>query len=115
MEERTFVDAYGIAVFARWWPIGDPRGLVVISHGASEHSGRYDRFARALNAAGFAAVAIDHRGHGITGRATGPGIMGPPGGIAVVDDLHELRVAAEAEVGSGVPVFLFGHSLGSLI
>jgi alpha-beta hydrolase superfamily lysophospholipase len=115
MEEQTFVDAYGIEVFARWWTIADPRGLVVISHGASEHSGRYDRFARALNAAGYAAVAIDHRGHGVTGRVTGPGIMGPPGGIAVVDDLHELRTAAEAVVGAGVPVFVFGHSLGSLI
>jgi alpha-beta hydrolase superfamily lysophospholipase len=115
MEERTFVDAHGIEVFSRWWLIGDPRGLVVISHGASEHSGRYDRFARALNAAGYAAVAIDHRGHGVTGRATGAGVMGPPGGIAVVDDLHELRVAAHAEVGADVPVLFFGHSLGSLI
>jgi alpha-beta hydrolase superfamily lysophospholipase len=114
MEARTFVDAHGIEVFARWWTIDDPRGLVVISHGASEHSGRYDRFARALNAAGYAAVAVDHRGHGATGRSTGPGIMGPPGGVAVVDDLHELRAAAEAAVGP-VPVFLFGHSLGSLI
>ena len=115
MDERTWVDEHGIEVFARWWSIADPRGLVVISHGASEHSGRYDRFARALNGAGYAAVAIDHRGHGVTGRATGAGIMGPPGGTAVVDDLHELRTAAEAEVGARVPVFLFGHSLGSLI
>jgi alpha-beta hydrolase superfamily lysophospholipase len=115
VDERTWVDEHGIEVFARWWTIADPRGLVVISHGASEHSGRYDRFARALNAAGYAAVAIDHRGHGVTGRATGAGIMGPPGGIAVVDDLHELRAAAEAEVGADVPVLFFGHSLGSLI
>jgi alpha-beta hydrolase superfamily lysophospholipase len=115
MQERTFVDAHGIEVFSRGWTIDEPRGLVVISHGASEHSGRYDRFARALNAAGYAAVAIDHRGHGVTGQATGVGIMGPPGGVAVVDDLHELRAAAEAEVGAGVPVFFFGHSLGSLI
>jgi alpha-beta hydrolase superfamily lysophospholipase len=115
MEERMFVDAHGIEVLARWWTIADPRGLVVISHGASEHSGRYDRFARALNAAGYAAVAIDHRGHGVTGRATGAGIMGPPGGVAVVDDLHELRAAAEADIGAGVRVFFFGHSLGSLI
>jgi alpha-beta hydrolase superfamily lysophospholipase len=115
VDERTWVDRHGVEVFARWWTIADPAGLVVISHGASEHSGRYDRFARALNAAGYAAVAIDHRGHGVTGRATGVGIMGPPGGTAVVDDLHELRGAAEAEVGPGVPVFFFGHSLGSLI
>ena len=115
MDERTFVDTHGVEVGSRWWATDAPRGLVVISHGASEHSGRYDRFARALNAAGFAAVAIDHRGHGGTGAVTGKGVMGPGGGPAVIDDLHELRAAAQASVGADVPVFMFGHSLGALI
>jgi alpha-beta hydrolase superfamily lysophospholipase len=115
MDERTFVDAYGIAIFARWWMIDDPRALVLISHGASEHSARYDRFARALNNAGFAAVALDHRGHGRTGSATGVGVMGAGGGNAVIDDLHELLTAARAGVGAGVPILLFGHSMGSMI
>jgi alpha-beta hydrolase superfamily lysophospholipase len=115
MGERTFVDAHGVEVCSRWWIVDDARGLVVVSHGASEHCGRYDRFARALSDAGFAAVALDHRGHGRTAAATGVGIMGPGGGDAVVDDLHELRAAATAAVGDATPVFLFGHSLGALI
>lgn len=115
MNEHPFVDAHGVSIFSRWWTLDAPRGLVLISHGASEHSGRYDRFAGALNAAGFAAVAIDHRGHGHTGSATGPGVMGPGGGRAVVDDLHELRSAAVASVGAEVPVFLFAHSMGTLV
>ncbi len=44
-EERSFVDAYGIDVFSRWWMVDEPRGLLLVSHGASEHCGRYDRFA----------------------------------------------------------------------
>ncbi len=115
MDEQTLVDSYGVEVFSRSWPVDSPAGLVVIAHGASEHSGRYDRFATALNEAGFAAVAIDHRGHGRTGKATGPGLMGPGGGQAVIDDLHQLRTAAVAKVADGTPVFLVGHSLGSLI
>jgi alpha-beta hydrolase superfamily lysophospholipase len=115
VEEQTFVDAHGVEVATRWWTIDAPRALVLISHGASEHSGRYDRFARALNEAGFAAVALDHRGHGGTGAATGAGVMGPGGGRAVVDDLHALRTTAEAKLGPGVPVFLFGHSMGTLV
>ncbi len=115
MNERTFVDAHGVEIFTGWWMIDDPRALVLISHGASEHSGRYDRFARALNDAGFAAVAIDHRGHGRTDPATARGVMGPGGGDAVIDDLHELRAAAHSEIGGDAPVFLFGHSMGSLI
>ena len=73
MDEQTMVDSHGVEVFSRSWPVDAPAGLVVIAHGASEHSGRYDRFATALNAAGFAAVAIDHRGHGRTGKATARG------------------------------------------
>jgi alpha-beta hydrolase superfamily lysophospholipase len=111
MEERTFVDTHGVEVFSRWWNVDDPTGVVLIAHGASEHSGRYDRFARALNAAGYGAVALDHRGHGRTGAAGGPGLMGVGGGHAVVDDLHELR----GLVGVGAPLYLFGHSMGSLI
>ena len=115
MEERTFVDAHGVEVFSRWWPAERPRGTVVIAHGASEHSGRYDRFAQALNADGFAAVAIDHRGHGRTGAATGAGLMGTGGGQAVIDDLHQLRAEACARFGEATPMFVFGHSMGSLI
>lgn len=113
MEERTFVDAHGVEVFTRWWLVDAPVGVVLLSHGASEHSGRYDRFARALNHAGFAAAALDHRGHGRTAASSGPGVMGPGGGEAVVDDLHELRAAA-SDLGDA-PVFLFGHSLGAVI
>lgn len=61
MEERTIVDANGVKVFTRWWAIDHSRAVVLVSHGA-EHSGRYDRFAHAVNDAGIAAVALDHRG-----------------------------------------------------
>ena len=114
MEVRTFVDAHGVEVSSRWWPIASPRAVVLIAHGASEHSGRYDRFARALNGAGHSAVAIDHRGQGRTSAATGVGVLGPGGGAAVVDDLAELGALARAEAG-GAPLVLFGHSLGALI
>jgi alpha-beta hydrolase superfamily lysophospholipase len=115
MDERTFVDTYGVEIFTRWWTIDAPRGVVLIAHGASEHSGRYDRFARALNDAGLAAVALDHRGHGRTGSSGPRGVMGPGGGHAVIAGLDELRAAAVSEFGRDAPVILFGHSMGSLI
>jgi alpha-beta hydrolase superfamily lysophospholipase len=114
MEERTFVDEHGVEVFTRWWTVDEPQGVVLVSHGASEHSGRYDRFARALAASGFAVVALDHRGHGRTGPSTGRALMGPGGGQAVVDDLHELRAATRSALGDA-PTFVFGHSMGSLV
>lgn len=114
MGEHTFQDADGVDVFYRSWSVPSPKGVVVIAHGASEHSARYDRFARALNEAGYAAYAIDHRGHGRTGASTGAGKMGPGGGGRLLDDLRQLVDLAAQEV-PGVPVVLFGHSMGSMI
>jgi alpha-beta hydrolase superfamily lysophospholipase len=114
MIESPFVDRHGVEVFSRWWPRDEPVGTVAISHGASEHSGRYERFARALNGAELAACAIDHRGHGLTGRSSGQGAMGPGGGDALLQDLDELVGRAVARQ-PGIPVALFGHSMGSLI
>ncbi len=115
MEARSFIDSHGVEVFSHWWLIDSPMAIVVIAHGASEHSGRYDRFARALNGAGYAVVAIDHRGHGLTSAGADRAIMGAGGGQAVIDDLHELMTEARASIGSDLPVYLFGHSLGSLM
>ena len=114
MEEHTFTDTDGVDVFYRSWPRTDAKGVVVIAHGASEHSERYDRFARALNDAGYAAYAIDHRGHGRTAESTGRGKVGPGSGDRLVDDLHDLVERAHVETPD-VPVVLFGHSMGSLI
>src|SRR5947209_16696864 len=97
MDEATFPDRHGVDVFYRRWPLADANAVVVIAHGASEHSGRYDRFARALGDAGFAAYAPDHRGHGRTAAATGDGVTGPGGGDALVDDLDALVDLAQHE------------------
>ena len=114
MHEATFTDRDGIDVGYRRWLPESVRGIVLVLHGASEHGGRYDRFAGALVAEGWAVHAIDHRGHGLTSASTGRGIMGPRGIDGVLDDIDELRRLAVAEHGD-VPVVVFGHSMGSLI
>ena len=54
---------YGYA----WLPDGDPKAVLLIAHGMAEHCRRYERFATALTAAGYAVYSYDHRGHGRTG------------------------------------------------
>jgi len=114
-DEFTFRDADGVDVFARRWrPDASPRAVVLVAHGLSEHSGRYARFADALVGAGYAVYAVDHRGHGRTAESTGVGRAGPGGMDGVLADLDQLRGIAVDEV-RGVPVVLFGHSMGALL
>jgi alpha-beta hydrolase superfamily lysophospholipase len=113
--ELSFTSGDGIDVsYRRWEPAGDAAAVVLVAHGASEHSGRYERFARALNEHGFAAYALDQRGHGRTAASTGSGRLGPGGGAALLDDLQTLSALAGA-AHPGLGRFLFGHSMGALI
>jgi len=112
---ETFTDRDGIEIsYRRWLPTGSPKAIVVIAHGASEHSGRYDRFATYLSGRGYAVYAPDHRGHGATAKATGVGMGGERGWVGMIDDLHELRDLTTAELGD-LPVVLLGHSMGSFL
>jgi alpha-beta hydrolase superfamily lysophospholipase len=114
-DEFTFTDEDGIEVFCRrWLPDGDARAVVVVVHGAAEHSGRYARFALVLAAEGFAVYALDLPGHGRTRESTGPGRIGPRGVDGNLADIHELVRRAGAEF-PGLPIVLFGHSMGSLM
>ena len=98
------------ALHTRSWPAGEPRALVVLTHGFGEHCGRYGGLAQALNAARISLFAYDLRGHGRSG--------GPRGFVPcyedLLDDLERVIAAAQRE-HPGLPLFLFGHSMGGNI
>ncbi len=96
-------------LFERNWPLPGAKAGVVIVHGLGEHSGRYEHVAQALNAAGYAAYAIDVRGHG---QSPGfPGDMGDDPDV-LIDDVVEFatRHAADHE-----KLFLLAHSMGTML
>jgi acylglycerol lipase len=94
-----------------WLPDNEPRAVIVLAHGASEHSGRYEWTAEQLVAAGYAVYALDHRGHGKSG---GPRAVIDRMDNAVADVGTLIDLAAGAQPGSGRPL-LFGHSMGGCI
>ena len=89
----------------------EPIGAVLIAHGLAEHGERYDRFAKALNAAGFVVHAVDHRGHGRTANGR-LGDLGAAGFDGLIADLAQYGSVLRAQHGS-LPLFLLGHSMGS--
>lgn len=115
VDEQSWRDADGVEVFyRRWLPAAPARAGVVVVHGASEHSARYERLALALTARDYAVAALDQRGHGHTAAQTGVGRMGARGADGMLDDIHDLVERLRADTG-GAPVFLFGHSMGSIL
>ena len=113
----TAGDRENIFVY-RWAPEDKSNTKVAlqIAHGMAEHAGRYKNFAEFLTSRGFIVYANDHRGHGKTaGSIENVGyIADDHGWDIVVNDTHELTNIIKKE-NPGLPVFILGHSFGSLI
>jgi alpha-beta hydrolase superfamily lysophospholipase len=111
----TFTDSDGFEIFARRWEAERPRAVVLVAHGAVEHSGRYARFAEFLNGHGITVYAPDHRGHGMTaGTMDRAGKAGEDGWNGIVRDFDQLADIAGSE-HPGLPLFVLGHSMGSIV
>jgi len=114
----TFADPDGFKIFVRKWvpPPGElPKAVIQIAHGAAEHSLRYERPAKFLNRAGYIVYANDHRGHWRTAvTVEKAGFAGEDGWNGIVRDTKQLTDIINKE-NLGMPIFLFGHSMGSLI
>ena len=93
------------------WPAADPRGTILIQHGYAEHSARYldhyNHLVPALNARGLDVYAFDMEGHG---RSAGTR------GLTDISRMANAHRAARRELcANGLPLLLFGHSLGGLV
>jgi lysophospholipase len=87
------------------------RARVMLVHGYSEHSGRYERIIELLVDRGLSVAAGDLRGHGLS--------HGRRGHITrfehYLDDLQTMLAHLREQNGDALPLFLLGHSLGGLI
>src|SRR5262245_37002702 len=111
MNEGNFEGVDGVKIFTReWQPSGEPRGVVVISHGLNAHSGLYEWAAEQFTSNGLAVYALDHRGRG---RSEGERFFVKKfadwtNDLATFIDIVKTREA-------DLPVFLLGHSAGGVI
>ena len=95
-------------------PYGEVRAVLQILHGMCGSKERYIPFMNYMSARGIACVAHDHRGHGGTVLSDDDlGYMYEGGHDALVDDIHVVNQWITEEF-AGLPVFMLGHSMGSL-
>lgn len=91
------------------------KGIFQISHGMAEHKERYFPFMEYLASRGYAAVINDHRGHGASVRSKDDlGYFYDESGCYITEDLHQITQDIKTHL-PGKPVYLFGHSMGSLV
>ncbi len=107
----TFTGSDNVQIFYRYCAAQPERARMVIAHGLGEHSGRYGNLVSLLIGAGVSAWVPDHRGHGRSGGKRGHVLHF----MQYVTDLRMMIDRARQDMPTGMPCFLFGHSLGGLI
>ncbi len=106
-DETTFFTPDNFTLFERTWLCEDARGVILLTHGVAEHSGRYDHVAQSLVKGGYTVVAFDLRGHG---RSSGKRNY-IDSFQDHLNDLGSVIIRAKANFQK-LPLFLFGHSMG---
>ncbi|KAI6093071.1 alpha/beta-hydrolase [Hypoxylon rubiginosum] len=95
-----------------WLPEGPTKAKLIMIHGFSDHIGRYYDLFPSLARRGVAVYGFDQRGWGRSVRA--PSERGRSGPTATV--LKDIVAFARTKVlpvePAGVPVFVYGHSMG---
>ncbi len=101
----------------RYDPSGKkPKAIVQIIHGMAEHGGRYHEFANFLARNGYAVVINDHPGHGKTAESPEElGIVKKKRGWETMMENTRVLYTHIRKKQPEVPVYIFGHSMGSII
>jgi alpha-beta hydrolase superfamily lysophospholipase len=109
--EGRFTGAGNLSVFYQYWiPETAPKALLLLVHGAGEHSGRYLQLARYFTRHGYAIAALDHPGHG---KSEGHyGHVDRFGDFVSTLGIFQRKLTADFPQ---LPQILLGHSMGGLI
>lgn len=110
---QTLASRDGYELSLRFYEADAPKAVVKFIHGMEEYQDRYESFAEYLREAGYTVVTADLRGHG----------KNAPVLSHIADKEGHLRLLEDEEVildeihgrWPGMPVILFGHSMGTII
>lgn len=111
LQEDALLAADGLRLPMRSWlpQSGPPDAVIIALHGFNDYSNFFDAPGRFLASRGIAAYAYDQRGFG---GSPSRGLW--PGSAALSNDLRAAIVAVR-ERHPGVPLYLFGESMGGAV
>lgn len=102
-------DSYALA-----YEIENPKAIVQIVHGMTEHIERYEEFAKFLNSQGFCVFGHDNLGHGKTVKNPNDFGYFPEDYWLLIENAKELTKEIRKKY-KDKKIILLGHSFGSLI
>lgn len=88
-------------------PGENPDGVILLVHGIGEHVQRYRYWAGLFGKENFAFAALDLPGHGKS-----EGGRGKIKKYSLVYELIDILINAARKMLPGIPVYLYGHSMG---
>ena len=109
-----FIGEKGTVLPAYLWLPEEVKGLLQITHGMTEHMGRYEALARALCPLGIAVAGFDLRGHGRNAGDAEVASFGEGGWAASVRDMRLFYEWLHQRF-AGLPHYMLGFSLGSFL
>ena len=98
----------------KWIPDGKVRAILQITHGMTEHIGRYEALAEVLTKVDIAVCGFDLRGHGWNESELNIATLGKDGWERSITDMRIVRSKMMYQY-LDVPYFMLGFSLGSFL
>ncbi|MFW5886193.1 MAG: alpha/beta hydrolase [Bacteroidota bacterium] len=109
---RYYWEAFdGKELFAQSWETENkPRGVILLVHGIGDHGGRYAEWAKLFTEKDFSVLAMDYRGHGLSG-----GKKGHAKSLEAIFKDIDVMIQNSNHLFPGVKRVLYGHSMGGNI
>lgn len=106
----------GCPIHYEYYLAENPRGSLVIVHGFTEFSRKYEELSWYFLQQGYHVFLLDLRGHGLSGREVeDPALVHVNHYGEYVSDLEQYLRQIVRPVSGSLPVSLYGHSMGGAI
>ncbi len=115
-KDGYFMGKKSLEIYYGQYEVENSKASIVISHGFCESLVRYKEIIKIFNQNNFSVYALDHRGHGKSGRL---GIdnsqVDVESFIDYIDDLKTFLDSVVVPYSNNRQIFLFAHSMGGAI